>query len=76
MLQPRSKGEFIHIKLDESGSETWLLIDGTTNVQAISEKLKERFSEKINFLDDTEIRVTRFLTFLYAQRYITFREIQ
>jgi hypothetical protein len=76
MLQARSKGEFIHIKLDESGSDTWMLLDGKSSVHAICEKLKEQFPEKLIPLDDTEIRVTRFLTFLYHQRYITFIEIQ
>ncbi len=76
MLQPRSKGDFIHIKLDEAGSNTWLLIDGRSRVQDICLKLTEYFPEKPSPADEIEERVTRFMTFLYHQRYITFREIQ
>jgi len=76
MLQPRSKDPFIQIKLDASGSETWLLIDGKSSVLTICRKLKDLVPEKLNPLEETEERVTKFLTFLYHQRYISFREIQ
>jgi len=76
MFQPKSKGEFIKIKLDQSGSLTWLLIDGDTSVIKICEKLKERYSHCFNQTEETEERVTKFLSMLYEQRYITFREIE
>jgi hypothetical protein len=57
------------IRLDETGSKVWLLIDGEKNVGRICDEL-----EKQN-LEETVDRVTKFLTQLYEQRYITFREL-
>jgi hypothetical protein len=58
------------VKLDKNGSEVWLLIDGSRKVGKICELLEEQnLEEAVN-------RVTRFLTVLYEQRYITFRELQ
>jgi len=76
MFQPRSKGEFIKIKLDLSGSLTWLLIYGNTSVEKICKKLEEKYPHQFTQTDETEKRVTKFISMLYQQRYITFREIQ
>jgi len=75
MFQPRSKGEFIRIKLDEFGSPTWLQIDGNSTVSGICNRLKEQFPEALQPLEEVEQRITKFLSMLYLQRYITFREI-
>jgi hypothetical protein len=75
LFQPTSKDTFILIKLDRFGGHTWLLIDGHATVAEICTKLKEQFPEELNPLDETEARVTKFLSLLYQQRYITFREI-
>lgn len=66
----------ITIYLDELGTATWLEIDGEKNIQQISDRLKEKMGEKIQPLDEVEDRVTKFLSQLYEQRYITFRELQ
>ena len=58
------------IRLDKNGTDLWLLIDGERKVGEICEQL-----EKQNLQDAVE-RVTKFLTMLYEQRYITFRELQ
>ncbi len=76
LFQPNSKGKFIFIRLDRFGSHTWLLIDGLLNVAQICSKLKEQFAEELQPVEETEDRVTKFLSLLYQQRYITFREIQ
>jgi len=76
MFQPRSKGKFIKIKLDQYGSATWSLIDGNTSVAGICTKLEEMNPDQFNKDNETEKRVTKFLSMLYQQRYITFREIQ
>ena len=76
LFQPGSKDKFIFIKLDRFGSHTWLLIDGMDNVAQICSKLKEQFPEELQPLEETEERVTNFLSLLYQERYITFREIQ
>jgi hypothetical protein len=58
------------IRLDKTGSEVWLLIDGKRTVGRICEEL-----EKQN-LEETVDRVTKFMTQLYEQRYITFSELE
>jgi hypothetical protein len=76
LFQPNSKEKFIFIKLDRFGGHTWLLIDGYDTVAEICLKLKDRFPEELHPVEETEERVTQFLSMLYQQRYITFREIQ
>jgi hypothetical protein len=76
LFQHRTRRKFIPIKLDEFGSATWLLMDGSTKVSGIAAKLREQFPEKLQPGDDTETRVANFIFMLYNQRYITFREIQ
>jgi hypothetical protein len=76
LFQPGSKEKFIFIKLDRFGGHTWQLIDGQANVAQICSKLKAQFSEELHPLEETEARVTTFLSRLYQERYITFREIQ
>jgi hypothetical protein len=74
-LQPRWKGEFIRIHLDEVGSAIWQQIDGTLNVLDICTRLQTIHPEKLDPPGETEKRVTQFLSLLYRERYITFREI-
>jgi hypothetical protein len=76
LFQPNSKGKFITIRLDRFGGHTWLLIDGHSTVSQICDRLKEQFPEELQPIEETEDRVTKFLSLLYQQRYITFREIQ
>ena len=76
LFQPNSKDKFIYIKLDRFGGHTWLLIDGYATVSQICAKLKEQFPEELQPVEETEVRVTNFLSLLYQERYITFREIQ
>ena len=69
---PLLKNKFIPLKLDEFGSETWLLIDGKRNVQEICDFLAGKFGEKIQ---PAEERVTSFLTHLYTNKFIRFNEL-
>ena len=69
------KGEFIYIHLDEIGSAIWLLIDGLKMVNEICIELQESKAEKLQPPEETEKRVTDFLSLLYREKYITFREI-
>lgn len=71
-LIPKGKSDHFRIHLDEAGSATWLLINGESTVAEICAQLEEQQGEKIT---PAQIRVTRFLTLLYDQRYITFREL-
>ncbi len=75
LFQPPSKDKFIFIRLDRFGGHTWLLINGQDTVSQICTKLKEQFPEELIPTDETEDRVTKFLSMLYQQRYITFHEI-
>jgi hypothetical protein len=74
-LQPRRKEEFIRIHLDEIGSVIWLGIDGKMSVGELCESLQQSHAEKLEPPEETEKRVTDFLSMLYQQRYIIFREI-
>jgi len=66
----RRRSKNFLVKLDNNGSEVWLLIDGKRNVGEICEDLQKKSME------EAVERVTKFLTLLYEQRYITFRELQ
>jgi hypothetical protein len=46
-LQPRIRCKFFRVRLDEVGSATWLLIDGSRTVGDICEALFVRFGEKV-----------------------------
>ena len=69
------KGGYIYIHLDELGSTIWQLIDGQKKVMQICSELNELKSGKLQPVDETEKRVTEFLSRLYQERYISFREI-
>lgn len=71
-LIPRNKTTHFTINFDELGSTTWLAIDGKTNVNQLCSILAEKLGEKIHPVHE---RVTKFLTLLYEQRYITFQEL-
>lgn len=70
---PHSRSEFIQIKLDEIGSATWLFIDGKKNVQQICDILVDKFGDKVNPVEE---RISKFLTGLYNNRYITFKQLE
>jgi glutaredoxin 2 len=67
------KQQFVNFKLDKIGSQTWLLIDGEKTVQTICDDLKSIMGE--GFVE-CEQRVTKFLTQLYLNKFISFKEIE
>ena len=71
-IVPKLKSIHIKLKLDVVGSAVWLLIDGT-------KKVSEMVPELVNKFNDTdesmEKRLTKFLSLLYDNRLITFKEI-
>lgn len=71
-LAPRLKAPYIKAKLDDFGSLTWIEMDGTKNVQSISQSLTNKFGEKVQPVNE---RLTKFLTQLYQYNFITFNEI-
>jgi hypothetical protein len=74
-LQSKRKGEFIRIHLDEVGSLIWSNINGSTKVHDLCRELTRSHPEKLNPPEETEERVSKFLSLLYQERYITFREL-
>jgi hypothetical protein len=72
LLQPRARYKHIILDLDPNGSAVWLLLDGKTNVRDICDSLDKQMGEKIHPVRD---RVTRFLSALYKDNLIVFREI-
>src|SRR5665811_1134104 len=46
-LAPRLRSQYIKAKLDDFGSLTWIEMDGTKNVQSISQALTDKFGEKV-----------------------------
>ncbi len=71
MVGRRSRHFLIHFDL--MGSKTWKLIDGKRNVEQICETLK---TEAGDDTDEIIERTTKFMSMLYEERYITFRELQ
>jgi hypothetical protein len=71
-LVPRRKSPHFRIKLDELGSAVWLCVDGKRNVEEICKLLTEQMGDKIQ---PAEERVTKFLSMLYKQGFITFAEL-
>ncbi len=64
---------YINMKLDEIGTASWLLIDGKKNAGQIADELNEKLGEKIQPVHD---RLGKFLSLLYNNKYISFKEIQ
>ena len=71
-LLPRHRSPFIRANLDEFGSEAWLNINGNNTVANIGINLTEKFGDRINPVYD---RLTLFLTELYKNGFITFKEL-
>ncbi|MEI6898605.1 MAG: PqqD family protein [Bacteroidota bacterium] len=69
------KGEHIYIHLDKKGSIIWQSIDGMIDVKGICNKMAREHEELFKPLDETETRVTQFLSLLYRERYISFTQI-
>jgi hypothetical protein len=66
----------IRIKLDETGSEVWKTIDGVSNVAALLDNLNTRWSDRPEKTSGLEKRLAGFLSIMYDNRYINFREIE
>jgi hypothetical protein len=72
-LIPSRKSQSYKVKLDEIGSEVWLLIDGENRVSDIAAKLREKIGGRI---EPAEERITKFLTDLHYQKFIYFKELK
>ena len=67
----RKSAEF-RISLDEIGSSVWLSIDSNKSVSNIIENLNKNIEEKENSIEG---RISAFLTRLYQEDLITFKQL-
>ena len=74
-LVPKLKAPYIKLKLDELGSASWLMMDGKKKVSEIALELAEKFGDKNQPDEPFDVRLVKFLTLLYDQKLITFKEI-
>lgn len=63
----------IQIHLDGTGTKVWLEIDGLRNIRIICDNLRANMGEDFS---QVEQRVNKFMTRLYDERYITFRQLE
>ena len=70
---PKSRSLVYKVSLDEIGSALWLESDGLKTVYDISNILGEKFKERIN--PEPEKRIGKFMSSLYENRYITFKQL-
>jgi hypothetical protein len=66
----------IRIRLDEMGSEVWKAINGMSNVAVLMDHLNMRWKDTPEKLNELEKRLAGFLSIMYDNRYISFREIE
>jgi hypothetical protein len=60
------------VKLDKSGTAIWLLINGSRTVDEICKELVQQLGDEVQPVEE---RVSKFISVLYEQRYITFKEL-
>lgn len=70
---PSRKSIYISIHLDEIGSAVWLSIDGIKDTAEICKAMVEKFGDKIQPVEE---RVVKFLSGLYNNKHITFKQIE
>jgi hypothetical protein len=70
-----SKSPVLRIKLDETGSEVWKNIDGVSNVATLLERLNTIWSDSPEKAVEMERRLAGFLSIMYDNRYIGYREL-
>jgi hypothetical protein len=70
---PSRKSIYISIHLDELGSGVWLAIDGKIDTANICRLMIEKFGDKIQPVEE---RVVKFLSGLYNNKHITFKQIE
>lgn len=70
---PKSRSKYFQIHLDEIGSALWLEIDGERNIADLGKTLEEKFGKRVH---PTEETVTKFMSSLYNNRYVTFKQLK
>lgn len=72
-LTPKFRSTYIKIKLDDIGSEVWLLCDGARNVGEIAALAREKFGERIEPCHD---RLALFFKQLERARFIAYENFE
>ncbi|MFO8086389.1 MAG: PqqD family protein [Bacteroidales bacterium] len=70
-IAPARKDHF-NVNLDELGSNVWLMIDGNTTTKELANALVKRSPD----IEGPQDRVLSFISMLYEQRYVTFKQLQ
>jgi hypothetical protein len=70
---PKFRSTYIKIKLDEIGSEVWLLCDGARTIGEIAALMKERFNERIEPCND---RLAVFFRQLEQAHFISYTNLE
>jgi len=71
-LVPKMKGPNFKLKLDKFGSDVWLLINGQDNIKFIADELVKKHGDEIQPIYN---RLPKFITMLYSNKLITFKEV-
>ena len=74
MLGRRSP--YYKVKLDELGSAVWKEIDGKSRVSDILHRIMTLHAETPEKTEELESRLSKYLSLLYDNRYIYFRELE
>ena len=72
----KKKSTQFRISLDETGSNVWLCIDGEKSVSEIITELIPILISKNLSIEVIEERVSAFISRLYQEEYITFKQLQ
>jgi hypothetical protein len=63
------------VSLDETGSCVWLLIDGNRTISEISVEIINNYKSGNFSLENIDERIIAFISKMYQEEYITFRQL-
>ncbi len=66
------KSEVVKVYFDEIGSRAWSLIDGTSSIAQIGEKMEEEMKEKV---EPVYQRLSEFFSILARNKFIRFKNL-
>ena len=70
---PKSRSKYSTLELDEIGSAVWQEINGEQKTEQICSRMADRFGDKIHPVQE---RVVKFLSGLYNNKCLTFKQLQ
>lgn len=73
LVSPKLKSDHFKVKLDKFGSAVWLKINGMDKVDQIIKNVKKKFGDELE--EETE-RISKYISQLYTQGFITFKELK